>query len=125
MKDCLTAWLRTMLQLDPARRGRKINAVQSTAGANESDLLNLKLLSATLSTKFLEIQAIKEKLAFPIGQSGHSKIGDIQQRIAVKTGLIPENQLILTSDGVEISNTEIASTIESRGVSQILFYKKK
>lgn len=103
-----------MLQLDPARRGRKLTVDQKQHGAtNESsstsDLINLKLLSATLSTKFLEIQAIKEKLAFPIGQSGQSKISDFQQRITAKTNLIPENQLILTADGIEVLKSDLAS----------------
>lgn len=88
-----------MLHLDPTQRGKKI-------GANE--IVDLKLLSATLSTKFLEIYAMKERIVFPVGESGKSKISDIQKKIALKNGLSPENQLLLTADGIEVNKWDVA-----------------
>src|SRR5665811_1879572 len=95
-----------MLQLDPSQRGKRIEE-SGGKSSSSAETVNLKILEHFLATKFLHIHTAKKQLAYPIGS--HTTMSEIQQRISVETGLIAENQLILTIDGVEIQKTDLAS----------------
>lgn len=109
-KQCIEAWLRTMLQLDPSRRGKKLSTVDDSESRSASPsvpVVGLQMLSNILSTKSLHIRTISKRLAFAIGKT--AKMSDIQQLIARDTGLPVDNQLILTNDGLEVSKDDLAS----------------
>ncbi|ODN05987.1 hypothetical protein Ocin01_00720 [Orchesella cincta] len=98
-----------MLQLDPARRGKKLSAPEEAESRSPSPcmpVVGLQMLSNILSTKVLHVRTISKRLGFAIGKS--TKMSDIQQLIARDTGLATDNQLILTNDGVEVTKDDLA-----------------
>lgn len=122
-KQCIETWLRTMLQLDPSRRGKKLSAPledpDSRSPSPSVPVVGLQMLSNILSTKTLHIRTTSRRLGFAVGKS--TKMADIQQFVARETGLPVDNQLILTNDGVEVKKDDLgASFVEVRNSSVLV-----
>lgn len=111
-KQCMETWLRTMLQLDPIRRGKKLSAPNESEDRSASPsvpVVGLQMLSNILSTKTLHIRTTSKRLGYAIGKS--TTIHDIQQFIARDIGLQVHNQLIITNDGVDVKNEDLAAKV--------------
>ena len=105
IKQCLVAWLPSLLQLDPAKRGKYV-ITSEEAKTGKGEICALSRLRNILNTKFLQIHTLTDRIVFAIGKS--TKISEVQLWISRTTGIHPDDQIILTVDGVGAQPNELA-----------------
>jgi len=105
-----------MLQFNPSYRGKKVTDSSSETEVetetalpvtSSPSIVSFKMLSNTLSTQFFQVHAPTKRIAFYVGTS--TKVSKVQEWIARDIGLAPENQLIITIDGVEVKGSDTAA----------------
>ncbi|CAG7723601.1 unnamed protein product [Allacma fusca] len=104
-RKCLVAWLPSMLQFDPAKRGKYVLTSEDKKSGIQ-DISALTRLRNLLNTKFLEVITFSDRLVYAIGRS--AKISDVQKWILRDTSISEENQIILTHNGMPAQPTDLA-----------------
>lgn len=86
-----------------------VSSGHETASSLESSpIVSFTMLSNTLNTRFLHINAPTKRMAYYVGTN--TKISKVQDWIFRDIGLSLDNQLLITIDGCEVKGTENAAT---------------